>query len=126
MSDASSNSSKPPLALQGIAEIAAGSAKSGPFIVQSSQIAMNSVEKMINLQAGVLKASFDDMQSLVAEQGKPSPEVAAEAFKVMIDRSMEHVRITLAATQEMHKAYLDLMEGHLHIMRLAETAKPEN
>lgn len=104
-------------ALKQIIEVAAFSAQSGPFILQSSQIAMSSVEKMINLQADVLKTSFNDMQKLVEKEGVPSPEIANEACKLMIDQSLEHVRTTLSATQEMHKAYLSLMEGYLHTLR---------
>lgn len=123
MSDASNKGSRPSAVSQGVSEVSAYASKSGPFIVQSNQIAMHTVEKMINLQADVLKASFNDMQSLVEKEGNPSPEAANEAFKMIVDRSMEHVRTTLAATQEMHKAYLDLMEGYLHTVRGADPSK---
>lgn len=117
MSDASNKGNKPTAVPPSDSFVAAYATKSGPFIVQSNQIAMNSVERMINLQADVLKASFNDMQALVEKDGSPPPEIASEAFKMMVDRSMEHVRTTLAATQEMHKAYLDLVEGYLHTVR---------
>jgi len=123
MTDTSKSGSSPSDGLQKIREVAAYSAKNGPFIVQSCQIAMNSFEKMINLQADVLSTSFSDMQNLVEKQGTPAPEVANEAYKLMIDKSLEHVRTSLAATQEMHKAYLDLMEGYLHTQRQIDAAK---
>jgi len=96
MTDASNSGSKPSTAPQGSSKLTAYATNSGPFIVQSNQIAMHSVERMMNLQADVLKASFNDMQGLVEKQGNPSPEAASEAFKLIVDRSMEHVRTDLS------------------------------
>ena len=123
MTDASNSGKKPSTGPQDLSKLTAYATNSGPFIIQSNQIAMHSVERMMNLQADVLKASFNDMQGLVEKHGNPSPEVASEAFKLIVDKSMEHVRTTLAATQEMHKAYLDLMEGYLHSVRQPDPKK---
>lgn len=95
--------------------------KQGNFVVQSNQLAMHSVDKMIALQANVLKTSFEDMQKLVEAQGQPSTKTANASFQLMMDRSMEHLRTTLSATQEMHKAYLTLMEGYLQIIKKDKT-----
>lgn len=43
--------------------------KSRPFVVQSSQIAMNWVEQLIDLQADALRMSFNDMQSFLKDKG---------------------------------------------------------
>jgi hypothetical protein len=94
-------------------EFATFTLMSAPFLVQSSQIAMYSVEKMINHQTDALSRSFNDMQGLVEKQGLPTPETVNDAFRLIVDRSTEHVLTTIVATQEMRKTYLNLMERHL-------------
>jgi hypothetical protein len=100
-------------ASKGFSEFATYTSLSGPFLMQSSQVAMYSVEKLINLQSDAVSRSFNDIQGLVEKKSSPTPEVAKEAFRLIVDRSTEHVLTTFVATQEMHKTYLDLMERHL-------------